>query len=271
MSKPPFDPMRTVAPPPPPIDTVGVDARDYITVVAAGGDHTFVAHRDCLCMAQLIRRAFAKRADVQLDDVVISFTSGVSVPGGGDDAEDNDDVNTKADVPSSPVLTEHEADSEAQHSDAEGNEVEESADKAGGTASPVEEASAAPSHKSSITDSTARSGRGAGVTFVENAPVADDIETRSTRSDCTASSPERGRAPGQLKEVYRAEDKLRNNRSVTISFPRSSHEIVDTVLAYLYYKHRYNGGSAARGRPQPVRVLPHLAVAVMKLANILEC
>lgn len=67
-----FDAMRTTPPPPPYCDAIGINPLDYISVRSRDGQ-VFVVHRACLCTSPLIRRAFARRKSVHLDNVVISF------------------------------------------------------------------------------------------------------------------------------------------------------------------------------------------------------
>lgn len=69
-----FDAMRTAPPPPPYCDTIGINPLDYISVRSRDGQ-IFVVRRACLCTSPLIRRAFARRKSVHLDNIDISFHS----------------------------------------------------------------------------------------------------------------------------------------------------------------------------------------------------
>ncbi|EPY24214.1 transcription elongation factor B, polypeptide 1 [Strigomonas culicis] len=70
----PFNPMRKTPPPPPHIDTVGVNPLDYISVCSKEG-HECIVHRNCLRESPLIRRTFEKGVDVSNDfiDILFSF------------------------------------------------------------------------------------------------------------------------------------------------------------------------------------------------------
>lgn len=66
--------MRKTPPPPPYLDTVGLNPEEYISVEPGDGP-LFLVSRDCLRVSPFIRRAFEKRVDVVLPDIEITFVT----------------------------------------------------------------------------------------------------------------------------------------------------------------------------------------------------
>ncbi|CAD2219043.1 transcription elongation factor B, polypeptide 1 [Angomonas deanei] len=68
----PFNPMRKTPPPPPHMDTVGVNASEYVSVYSSEL-YEFIVHLECLRQSPLLRRVLEKGSDIHLTEMTVEF------------------------------------------------------------------------------------------------------------------------------------------------------------------------------------------------------
>lgn len=240
MSGLPFNPMRKTPPPPPYIDTVGLNPEDYISVEPGDGP-LFLVSRDCLRVSPFIRRAFDKRVNISRPEIEILFFS----PDEEVDEEELE-VHSQQSDPLSPIegLDEQEVDP-PQEQEVEEEEVVMAADDVGSAAAAAEpELEAAEEPKE------------------DEGPPKKKQETIFPEDPLYA-------IPKIPRPVEILTETLRNDDTILIRFPQLKSATLEVVVAYLYYKNRYEG------RPNEPRenfsVPLNSALEIMKLAALLEC
>lgn len=241
MSGLPFNPMRKSPPPPPHIDTVSFNASEYIIVRSSDGQEFFV-HRDCLDESPFLRRTFAMGQDIEEDSIIVSFSA--SEPGSRDD--------------SASAVTDALFDRRFSADMSAANDEGPTADEAT-TGSPTQPTG----------DGNTLRGRHAGARSASLPFEAAGIQTEGT-AESAADAPavnlflrKSNAPPLVLKET------LHVNPIITVRFPATNAANVETVIAYLHYKHRYERKVE---EPRPPFELPvGAAIAVMKMAQLLEC
>lgn len=86
---------------------------------------------------------------------------------------------------------------------------------------------------------------------------------RSRRSTATTAGVEEAAASVVIKDV------LQNDTTVKVTFPLLKPATVETIIAYLIYKHRYEGYVLSKRPPFDIPVAS--ALEIMKMAAVLEC
>lgn len=185
------------------MDTVDFDPQQYVRVVSRDGQSLYV-NRECLNVSPFFRRIIAKRANIQNEDVIITF-------------------GVEDDVESAPT-----EDSNRMW--------------AGASSTPL------------ATDSS-------GIDEVGNQPQKD-VSHRSTDLHPVTQ-------PTNTYPPIVTIEKFMHDASICITFPKMNAATLDTVIAYLYYKQRYEGHVSS---PIPEMEVPvGSAIEIMKLAAVLEC
>lgn len=230
MSGVPFNPMRKTPPPPPYLDTVGLNPEEYISVEPGDGP-LFLVNRECLRMSPFIRRAFEKRVNVSLPEIEITFIAP------SEEVEEEElEVQSQESEPLSPMDVQEGEEREEEPAATEGEQGEQ------GKTEQQEEA-----------DEAAATGTG------EKKKKQETIFPE----DPLYAIPKIQRPP----EVYT--ETLLNDKTVLIRFPQHKSAVLEIVISYLYYKHRYEG------RPHEPRdgfsVPSAFSLEIMKLAAVLEC
>lgn len=247
MSGVPFNPMRKTPPPPPYIDTVGLNPEDYISVEPGDGP-LFLVSRDCLRVSPFIRRAFDKRVNITLPEIEILFFS-------PDEEMDEEELEVRSQQsdPLSPI---------------DGLDMEQ------GDPS-QEQAEAAEAEAEAAAISVAAGVEGAA------APLAQEPEPAAAEEQKEEDGPPKKKQetifpedplyaiPKIPRPVEILTETLRNDDTILIRFPQLKSATLEVVVAYLYYKNRYEG------RPNEPRenfsVPLNSALEIMKLAALLEC
>eukprot|EP00796_Vickermania_ingenoplastis_P008642 gene8642-6071_t len=231
MSGAPFNPMRKTPPPPAYIDAVGLEPEAYISVEPADG-MLFLVHRECLRVSPFIRRAFEKRVNVSNADIEIRFFA----PKEEADEEELE-VQSQQSDPLSPV---EEAEPEPEPEPEPEGEGE-------GEGPPDEEGEAEEEKKEEL--------------GLDGQPKVEQ-ETIFPLDPLYAIP-----KPVYPPEVYT--ESLQNDKTVLVRFPKLKSPTLEVLVAYLYYKNRYEG-KPLEAR-QDFTVPLQMALEMMKLAALLEC
>lgn len=265
-----FNPMRKTPPPPPYIDTVSFNPEEYISVEPNDGP-LFLVSRECLRVSPFIRRAFDKRANIFLEDIEIIFYNRDNDSDEEEDVDEGDEEDT-------------EEDQMEMHSGSNKLEIftENSVQKAKNRRQShfLYEDSTKPQESSHFTSQPS------GTLGEDSVRMAIEDRLLST-AEVDAYRPGEIAGSGRKKqETIFPEDPLyaipkvprpfevlkealQNNKMVIIRFPKLKSAMLEVVVAYLYFKYRYDGRATEPRDPFSVP-LP-FALDIVKLASLLEC
>lgn len=264
-----FNPMRKTPPPPPYIDTVGINPEEYISVEPSDGT-LFLVSRECLRVSPFIRRAFEKKMDIFLDDIEIVFfnadgDSEEEEEEGGNEEEVEDNDGGEMDSTSSPELLTGNSHQKIKTRQG-GRSINEESSKNNGS-------SRASRRQSKFTgdNSFNTSLEGRHPSTAENDVLKTGEQAGSGRKKQQTIFPEDPlyAIPKIPKPVEVLTETLQNNKTVVVRFPTLQSATLEVVIAYLYFKCRFDGRQ--RGQQDQFSVPLPLALDIMKLASLLEC
>lgn len=264
-----FNPMRKTPPPPPYVDTVSLNPEDYISVEPNDGP-LFLVSRDCLRVSPFIRRAFDKRANIFLDDIEIIFYSNDNESDEEDDDDDEEEDNEEEEAEIHAISNNPEAFAENSNQKPKTRRpshfVNEDSVK-------HHEGSHFTSQHSGIAgeESIRSAGEDRAPSTVENEVYKAGEQAGSGRKKQETIFPEDPlyAIPKIPRPVEVLTETLQNNKMVVVRFPKLKSVMLEVIIGYLYYKHRYDGRAT---EPQdPFSVPLPFALDIMKLASLLEC
>lgn len=214
----------------------------------------FFVHRECLRESPFLRRAFAKAQSIVEEDLIVTFSQGSLTDEGDSDladdpAEDGDygfrDKENSEESRDVTFVGQLDASTAPADLSSEPGKAE--------VHSPSSLPAAAVDRAASA--GTASTGFGAGTAASREAAEETPFSSIAPRK---TSAP-----PLVLTET------LQLDPSITIGFPNTNGATLDTIIAYLYYKHRYERKPLELRLPFTVPSAS--AIAVMKIAHLLEC
>lgn len=263
-----FNPMRKSPLPPPYIDTVGINPEEYISVEPNDGT-LFLVSRECLRVSPFIRRAFEKRVDIFLDDIEILFYNA------DDDSEEEEEEGEneeqeygnggELDSASSPELLAGNSHPNAKMRQ-RGRSFNDESSKNNGSSRLSRRQS-----KFTGDDSFGSSPEGRHHSTAENDGLKAGEQAGSGRKKQQTIFPEDPlyAIPKIPKPVEVLTETLQNNKMIVVRFPTLQSATLEVVIAYLYFKFRFDGRQ--RGQQDQFSVPLPLALDIMKLASLLEC